>query len=574
MTGPRPAESSRAATEASRPGSRELALLGDPSWCAAVAVEARKRGPPIPGDAPGELKPGPPDAGLASAGLPVLRVATEDRVQRGMLPDPWASIIEMAADGQSACLRRDPLGLSGAFVRRFEEGWAVSSDLATLLRLPPSPRPRPAALREYLFYDGWIGSELPFEDVFQTPSGAEWSLDLGRPRPELVCSPEMAPFHAAARGTQDRPAQESARSVEQALGRSIETLASLGVPVGCFLSGGLDSGLIAAIAARRGVDLTLLTCGLDGTTMDETGTACAVARHLRMPHEVLNLARQEFLAGLVDAVHNSGLPLSIPNQVGLALLSRRAEERGLGMVLCGEGGDELFCGYPRLLALRDTLVSVRVGRGFDYRRCLPDSDLTRELHLIRSPFDLCALGLGFPARLEVATRVRDLMSTLDDPLERELRIAWLHELLQTLPCNLLRLHNAARESGLRIGLPFLSKEVVELAVGRLPTLSSLSRTKPLLRELAGSFLPAQLLSLPKCGFEIPLEAWLPPLTRIADAGFATALELPEASVATWRRQRPASADLRWAVLNIEIWARLFCLGHSPAEVQRWLFEVG
>jgi len=537
-----------------------------------VAVEVRKRDTTSSGDAPVELEPGP-DGGLASAGLPVLRVASEDRARRGERPDPWVSIIEVAADRQSARLRRDPLGLSSAFARRFEEGWAVSSDLASLLELPPYPRPRPTALREYLFYDGWIGSELPFEDVLQMPPGAEWSLELDRPRPELVCGPEMAPFHAAARQTQGRPAQESARSVEQALGRSIETLASLGAPVGCFLSGGLDSGLIAAIGARRGVDLTLLTCGLGGTTMDETRVAGAVAQHLRMPHEVLNLGRQEFLIGLVGAVHNSGLPLSIPNQIGLALLSRRAKERGLGMVLCGEGGDELFCGYPRLLALRDTLVSARVERDFDYRRCLPDSDLTRELHLIRSPFDLCALGLGFPARIEVATRVRELMSALDDPLERELRIAWLHELLQTLPCNLLRLHNAARDPGLRIGLPFLSREVVELAVGRLPTLSSLSRTKPLLRELAGSLLPVQLLSMPKCGFEIPLEAWLPPLTRIAGIGFTTALELAEASVATWRRQRPASADLRWAVLNIEIWARFFCLGHSSAEVQQWLLEA-
>jgi asparagine synthase (glutamine-hydrolysing) len=506
------------------------------------------------------------DVELAEQGLPCWRECISRPMHERF--SPWCTHISWLSDGLGVQIRRDSFGLAPLFARRFEDRWVFSDSLKRLVTLRVPAVPQTASLREYIFYDGWIGTELPFRDVFQLPQGAIsfWATTNSAPDLEVDC--DVSLFTNATRPHQD--SSISLEDVVRVLGDAMDALTIPSGRCGIFLSGGLDSGLLAAICRQRNIDAVLFTCGIDDPSLDETLFAGLVASSLSLRHEVVRLDRAGFLAGTVDAIHESAIPLMYPNQVGLALLARRATEVGVELLLSGEGADEVFCGYPRLLQLRDVLARSEGHSSSDYRTCFSDPELARDLQLLRSPFDLSVLGFGFPARQMLMTRIRDLLSPIEDETERELRIAWLHEFFQTLPCALLRFHNAVRRTGIKIAFPFVSRRAVEVGLESLPRLASLTCTKPQLRKMARHLLPRELLDRPKCGFEIPLERWLPSLRQIVGPGTRAALGLSADVLAKWAVQRPASADLRWPILNIEVWARLFVLHQSREEIAEWL----
>lgn len=380
---------------------------------------------------------------------------------------------------------------------------------------------------------------------------------------------------------------DAVAAVRTGLERSVQSHLVSDVPVGVFLSGGLDSGGVAAAAARaRNGDLDTLTVGLAGEAgMDESAAAAAVAAHLGCRHTVITLPDSSIPAQAAAWFAAQDQP-SIDG-LNTYLVSGAVRRHGIVVALSGLGGDELFGGYPsftavprlsRLLGrfaflpagLRHRAASL-AGLGLDpiRRRKLadlaatrPDAiSLTRARRRLFCDHDVQALCGRQPARREHAWLVEG--GTPSGPPDDEQGVAYAELTGYLRDLLLVDADVMSMAHGLELRVPFLDLDLVEMA-GSLPAAflqPQQGRSKPLLRAAVAPWLPPAASHLPKQGFELPFARWLRgPLRELVEAGLAsagTALD-PAAVQATWQGflRRPAGPS----------WSRCLAL----ASLGHWL----
>ena len=153
---------------------------------------------------------------------------------------------------------------------------------------------------------------------------------------------QPSPAGAAAPASLD----EAAERLEEALGRAVDFRLRADVPVGAYLSGGLDSSVIGSLAAERvGGRLVSFGIGFEDARFDESAEQAAIARHVGSLHHALRCDGAAIAASLQDVVWQCETPLLRTSPVPLYLLARRVREAGIKAVLSGEGADELLAGY-------------------------------------------------------------------------------------------------------------------------------------------------------------------------------------------------------------------------------------
>jgi asparagine synthase (glutamine-hydrolysing) len=250
-------------------------------------------------------------------------------------------------------LVRDRLGIKPVFHTRVAGGGvAFCSELPGLLDLPGvGRRLNPRAVSSYLSYRHVVGPETYFEGIHRVEPGSYirldrfgvtarryWNVDLGRqPR---IHSPE-----------------EATEALRAALGHSVRQHLVADVPVGLFLSGGVDSSILLHEANRSAQSpIRCFTARVPGGAYDEVETAAATARTFGSPHEVIDLEPGTLLGDARRLICLRGEPLGMHNEVAMYHLAC-AVRRHAKVVLCGEGADELFAGYGRIFRL-----------SFDWRR--------------------------------------------------------------------------------------------------------------------------------------------------------------------------------------------------------------
>ena len=144
--------------------------------------------------------------------------------------------------------------------------------------------------------------------------------------------------------------------VRQGLSAAVERQMVADVPVGAFLSGGLDSSAIVALASQRASDLSCFTIepvgGSDDDVVEDLPYAVKVAEHLGVDLEIVKIDSNNLANDLVEMVWQLDEPLADPAPLNVLYISRLAKERGIKVLLSGSGGDDLFTGYRRHLALR------------------------------------------------------------------------------------------------------------------------------------------------------------------------------------------------------------------------------
>lgn len=301
------------------------------------------------------------------------------------------------------------------------------------------------------------------------------------------------------------------------------------VPVGVLLSGGVDSSLITAMAARATSKVRTFTMRFPGHgTFDETEHARLIARHFATEHlelqmgdssiELLPLLARQFDEPMVDS---SMIPTYLISQ-----LVRRHCTVALG----GDGGDELFGGYlhyngflrmqqtvgrlPRLLRLPLGSAAARLlPVGFRGRNWLQNigADLRDGLPLVATQFDSSSRSELMKAWGKwplVGERIRErAIPRVPDLLQRATRCDFQHYLAEDI---LVKVDRASMLNSLEVRAPLLDYRIIELAFGKVPwNLKATTRSrKVLLKRLAARLLPPQFDQERKQGFSIPLAAWL------------------------------------------------------------------
>ena len=458
------------------------------------------------------------DAEVVLHGFEQWGEAVLDRL-RGM----FAFALYDTATGELFCAR-DAFGIKPLYYA--VEGGRIlfGSEIKGLLAHPNARRSlNERRLAHWLCMEYLPDEETLFEGVRKLSAGHWLRWRNGRAERGRWFVPRFAPDAG-------RSLKESAEAIEAALRESVAAHAIADVDVGCFLSAGVDSSLVAREAARI-MEARTFTIGWGEGRFSELEAAATFARATGLPNEGRILDAEQFFASVPAVQYAMDEPLPNPSAVPLYHLCAMAAE-SVKVVLSGEGADELFGGYPyyqeclafapymmvpaparrALAAAARHLPEGTHGRRFLMRGAhpLPERYIRLEYNFPwAEALDLLAPELG--ARCAAAPTPWELAAPLFAEIEADETTAmqtadiltWMQQDI------LLKADKMSMASSLELRVPFLDREVFALA-STLPASQRVGRreTKIALRAAAARTLPQATAAMPKQGFVTPLAQWL------------------------------------------------------------------
>lgn len=435
---------------------------------------------------------------------------------------------------KSLFLARDRFGKKPLHYAVRDGGIVFASEIKALLEHPKVSREIDfQSMHKYLTYE-----------YVPAPASIFRSIKKLEPGHYLLCRGGQIRTHAYwSIPLTDSPAPGASvaqceEELDELLDQAVRARLVSDVPVGLFLSGGVDSGLVAALAARAGPQLECFTVGFDEPSFDESGRAAAIARHLGVKHHIQKFHAREMLRLVPKLPSILDEPLADPSILPLYLLSQFAAEK-VKVVLSGDGGDELFAGYPtyqahKLVTYYDVLPeflksALRLGASclpvshkylsldFKLKQFFKGVGLSSEVRffLWRGAFSSLEmkdlLTREVQAELDHHNAYEDILRYVEESrLRKELeRILYLGMKLYLQDNNLVTVDRASMANGLEVRSPLLDRKFAEFSC-RLPMDYKLRglKTKYLLKKAAEKYLPAQVVHRQKRGFGIPLSKWL------------------------------------------------------------------
>jgi asparagine synthase (glutamine-hydrolysing) len=433
-------------------------------------------------------------------------------------------------------LARDPAGEKPLFYWEGPEDLVFASELSAILAYPGVPRELDAvALRRYLLHDFFPAPLTPFHGIRKLPAGHLLVLKDGRA--EVRCYWDLAPYFGAGRPLSMRAA---AGELDRRIAIAVEGRSRSDVPLGVFLSGGLDSAtLLAHLTEQQGRGVPVFSLGHADASFDEAHLARETARHFGADFHELKLTEADLAEGLERVTAGFDEPLGDASIIPTHLLALFARQR-VKVVLSGEGADELFAGYPTypghrvadcyqrlpgwarsgLVRGASRLLPVSMGNvSPDYLLRRFTSAATRDPverhHIWFGSLEPRLLRQVLSERLGqmlnddgpfASARSRLEGRHLPDDLSR-----WLYtDFTMYLQDDLLtKVDRATMLASLEARAPFLDRQLAQF-VAALPSRLKLSglRTKAVLRRAARDRLPRAVLQRRKRGFNIPFSRWL------------------------------------------------------------------
>jgi asparagine synthase (glutamine-hydrolysing) len=432
-------------------------------------------------------------------------------------------------------LARDPLGIKPLYYANYRGELLFASELRSLLRYPDfRPGLDPSSVNKYLAF-GYIPAPStayagvrklePGQMVTWSPAGRRteyfWDLPI-----------EDNPVGA---GTFD----ESAKTTRDLLREAVRYQLRSDVEVGILLSGGIDSSAVAALAAPlAGRKLHSFSIGFQEASYNELPFAEEVARKVGTQHHHQTLTAGDVVGALPKIYKGLDEPLGDASLVPSWFLARLAAGR-VKTVLGGDGGDELFAGYPTFQAhlLVERLSFLPIGIRDAINHILQRLPVSHNYKSV--PFILAQLlkGLGLPPEIRFLlwmgacgnTERNDLLSPdIRNELQRHNpfedvtrlvrrsglsggleRIFYLCTKLYLQECVLMKVDRASMAHSLEVRVPFLDPDLVTHAFGLRTDYKMRGRqTKLILREALKNDLPESILRRKKAGFAMPVASWL------------------------------------------------------------------
>jgi len=469
---------------------------------------------------------------------------------RGMFAFALLDLRARFATAPILFLARDPLGIKPLYYTQSHDGFAFASEVRALLAGGMAEKKLSQdALTSYLLFGSVSEPVTMIEGVFSLPPGHRMLLYV----PERRRTPRPRPWWDAMRSPaardpkKPRELSDAARRLRPMLEDAVRAHLIADVPVGLFLSSGLDSSTIAALAVRSQPGIHSFTLTFPGTSYDEAAAARSVAEHCGTKHREVPLDGEAVITRIDEAL--AALDQPTMDGINTYFVSWAAREVGLKVALSGLGGDELFAGYSNFGDTRRMqkliwlawFVPAPLRRAFGpviakmaEARSSPDA-ARKAAGAWKSPDALphpyfFTRALFAPGQIERVIEPRFRPSAINadgvtlDPtwlgwLERtagEARkmepiaaTAWL-EMRTYMASTLLRdTDSMSMARSLEVRVPLLDTPLVEF-VQTLPDAARLrpGAQKALLTDAIGDLLPAEILSQRKRTFTLPWEAWL------------------------------------------------------------------
>jgi asparagine synthase (glutamine-hydrolysing) len=503
-------------------------------------------------------------------------------------------------------IARDWLGQKSVYWTRCEFGWAFASEIKALLVLPGVERRLDLmALSHYMSMRYLPGEHTFFEGIRKLPPAHALEVTRTGARLKRLWTPQYEPKHAG-----DEPALLD--ELDALLGKVVGEHLMSDVPLGAFLSGGIDSGLMVAYAARAAKErLRTFSVGVDDESQSELPWARMVAQRYGTRH--IETVQTPDLASLTPRMVAALEEPVDPFAAGVYVVSRAAAKH-VKVAIGGDGGDELFAGYDRYKGQELAEIYSHVPRALRHKilrpvlRSFPDSfgynSFASKLRWLdeTADFDGCeryahsAAILRFTharkralftqlawTRIGGAASERLLEQYFEDGSASAFVDRMLHaDCMTRLADGQLPITDKmAMAHSLELRSPFLDRRVAEFAM-RIPAQLKLKngRIKYVTRRLAERYLPHDLVHRRKQGFGFPLALWLrgrlrPVLkrtieqSRLAEAGVFRTDEMQRLAQEHWSGAHDHNYRL-WMLFNVEMFWRHFIDGVSVDNLEEWI----
>lgn len=489
-------------------------------------------------------------------------------------------------------LARDRLGKKPLYYYHNEDVLVFASEIKALLRHPAVPVQSaldPMLTAVYLGYGYIPAPKTAFKDIYALMPGHVLEV---RDRRVIITQYWEPPPMAGARLVQEHEIKTYAQAVRDLLDEAVRLRLISDVPLGAFLSGGLDSSLIAALMRKHSnAAVRTFSIGFTGDdSFDETVYARQVADYLQTEHTVFTVS-PETTALVPKLVWHHDQPFADSSAIPTFLVSERTRQH-VTVALTGDGGDELFAGYERFYAasLMETLGKVprsvwKLAAGaldkipestgyYSKSKRLQRFARGASLPLVLAYFDWIRLfdvemtrALINDSGMAEDVAGQDFMGLFSG------KQASMHNLVEMnmrtyLPDDLLiKADRSSMAASLELRSPFLDHKLVELAA-TIPMNLKLNGkvTKYILKEAAQGLLPEKIIHRPKHGFGVPLGAWLrADITPVRDVLLddrasrhdlfnRQAIETLITQHASGQRDH---GQRLWTLLTFEWWHRLF-----------------
>lgn len=360
----------------------------------------------------------------------------------------------------SVFIARDRLGVKPLYVHESADGIIVASELSPVLYLIPSASIDEFAVRQYRQMRGFFRERTLYREIKMFPPGHYRLNERVEKYWQLPQTDGLPP---------------SDEELEALIRSAVEVRCIADVPVGSYLSGGLDSSIVAALSNRTH------TWVVGMHDENEFAWAQLVADQLGTTHHAISVSPQQFISSARRMVAERREPLAVPNEVLLCEMTHAVKTKNT-VVLSGEGADELFGGYDRIFswAHREPKWDIR---RFAEHYCYGSNNDLEVVEDALAPF--VALGSTYA-----------IVSAF-------FQIAHLHGLLR-------RLDNSTMRCGVEARVPFVDHRLVERLAGASQEYKMAGgEVKAPLKRAFGRLLPASVVRRPKVGFPVLLDRILP-----------------------------------------------------------------
>tara|TARA_Y100001958_G_scaffold30445_1_gene19621 strand:+ start:36359 stop:38218 length:1860 start_codon:yes stop_codon:yes gene_type:complete len=498
--------------------------------------------------------------------------------------DGMFSFIIYNTDSKKVFFARDRAGKKPFYYYKNNKMVFLASELKTMtesIRTSINPVNINFFLRAGFFYK----SQTPYENIHELPSGSYGWLDVTNLKIEINKWWDISKLYRLEKLTITE--NDALEKIDYALKKSIKRrLSSSDLEVGSFLSGGIDSGIISAIASRYNNNLKTFTVSFDGQ-YDESKLSDLVANKYELNHRTLKIDYNNLSHEIEKILCNYGEPFSDSSAIPSYYICKEAKKY-LTVIINGDGGDELFGGYRRYVPYKyynflksDSYIKFILSL---YAKLAPTSQnkmsINSFLHRLASLSSKKSVvetylssttdifeghlnyfedeNLGFD---QISNDINQSIVKIENSLDLMLATDFDTLLFGDL---LVKMDIATMSNSIEGRSPFLGKEILEIAP-LLPNKYKVNNftTKYILRKLAKKYLPNEIIKQPKRGFEVPLAYWIdnqlktivsdylisPKIsTEYIDSSFIQKLLSKNLNVSPIKR-----AKMIWNIFTLEVW---------------------
>ena len=474
-------------------------------------------------------------------------------------------------------LGRDRLGIKPLYYYCDAEKFAFASELKPLLEIIGPKEINPNQLYSYFRLNYCAGKESIFKHIYKLMPG------------EIIGMNEKGITHET---WYYAPKKENTENLYALLTDAVKLRLNADVPVGTYLSGGLDSSIISAIAKQHKPDLHTFSLGFaDNAFLDESYYAELVAKHIKSNHHSFKLKEEDFLQHIDAFLQSIDEPFADSSAFNFYVLSKQTKQH-VKVVLSGDGADELFKGYQKHKAIYLSknkflkITSAAISPLLQTKHHSRESNLKNLLRKLAKFGEMGTLNVletqKFLASISQHSYCEALLKKADnqeyfnqlfqssDPFKK-FALNDTFDLQTVLSDDMLyKTDRFSMQHGLEVRNPFLDFRVMEFALN-LDIRQKINgrNQKIILKNTFGHLLPKEITRRQKKGFELPLQSWLSGKLaerlgndwlnkqKITDEGFLNLTHIETLRTKLLSAYPEDSAPKLWAIVVFEQWFENF-----------------